>query len=88
MFIWIIKTKPLKKTLKTLKCEPVAVCFVVYNFKQDPLSIAYARSAELLFHVQTDLQLIYFASNILFLLIIIVPGSYTSVADPEPLFCN
>lgn len=40
-FIWIIKTKPQKKTQKSLKWGPVATWFVVYSFKQGPLSIAY-----------------------------------------------
>lgn len=88
MFIWIIKIKPQKKTRKTRKWEPVAIWFVVYSYKQGPLSIAYGSSAELLMHFQIDLQLIYFANNIPVLFIIIVPGNYTNVADPEPLSCN
>lgn len=59
---WIIsnvhlnyRNKTPKENPNVLTWEPVAIWFVVYGFKQGPISIAYRSSAELLLHFQTDL---------------------------------
>lgn len=83
--MWFIKKKPKSKT-NARRPEPVAMCFVVYNFKQCPLSIACRSSADLLLCVQINVQLIYFANNSPVFFRITIPGNCTNMADPEPLF--
>lgn len=65
---------------------PLDLLFIVLS--KVPYLLHMEGSAALLLHFQTDLQLIYFAKNIPVLFIITVPGNYTNVADPKPLFCN